>query len=78
MMTHASLWPSWAEHVPEDDLLTGVDGRIPTSTYPWSFNVGRQRMRDGRVQRWAYVPTGSDEAKVPARFAERWGGAELR
>ena len=60
------------------DPRVGVDGRMPTRTYTWYFNVGRQRVRDGQVQRWAYSPTGTDEFEVTERFAELWGGADMR
>ena len=60
------------------DPRVGVDGRMPTQTYTWYFNVGRQRVRDGLVQRWAISPTGADDFEVPERFAELWGGADLR
>lgn len=60
------------------DPKVGVDGRRPTRTYTWHFNVGRQRVRDGQVQRWAYSPTGSDVFYVPERFAELWGGGDLQ
>jgi len=54
------------------DPLVGVDGRPPTADFPWYFNVGRQRVRDGKVERAAFSPTGSDELAVPERFAELW------
>ena len=60
------------------DPTVGVDGRMPTRTYTWHFNVGRQRVRDGQVQRWAYSPTGSDDFDVTERFAELWGGGDLQ
>jgi hypothetical protein len=60
------------------DPRVGVDGRMPTRTYTWHFNVARQRVRDGQIQRWAYSPTGSDEFEVPERFAELWGGSDLK
>ncbi len=52
--------------------LSGVSGRMPSETYPWYFNVGRQRVRDGSVERLAYAPTGSTAFDVLDRFAELW------
>ena len=52
------------------DPLSGVDGRMPSQTYPWYFNVGRQRVRGGAVERTAYTPTGTNEFEVLDRFAE--------
>ncbi len=60
------------------DPRLGVDGRKPTSIYTWHFNVGRQRVRDGQIQRWAFSPTGTDEFDVPDRFAKLWGGGDLK
>lgn len=52
--------------------LSGVSGRMPSATYPWYFNVGRQRVRDGTVERLAYSPTGEPRFEVLDRFAELW------
>ncbi len=54
------------------DPNDGIDGRTPSSTFPWYFNVGRQRVRDSVVERLAYSPTGSREFEVTDRFAEMW------
>ncbi len=50
----------------------GVDGRMPSALYPWYFNVGRQRVRNGEAQRATFAPTGSDAFHVPERYAEMW------
>lgn len=31
--------------------LLGVNGRMPGQTYPWYFNVCRQRVSEGVVER---------------------------
>jgi len=54
------------------DPLLGVNGRMPSETYPWYFNVGRQRVRGGEVERTAFSPTGGDEFSVLGKFAELW------
>lgn len=54
------------------DPNDGIDGRLPSTTFPWYFNVGRQRVRDGVVERTAYSPTGSTDFEVADRFAEMW------
>jgi hypothetical protein len=54
------------------DPLLGIDGRKPSATYPWHFNVGRQRVRDGVVQRSAYSPTGTNRFEELDKFAEMW------
>jgi len=50
----------------------GVDGRKPGITYPWYFNVCRQRVRGGTIQRFAFSPTGTNTFEAPAKFAEMW------
>ena len=60
------------------DPLAGVDGRKPSASFPWYFNVGRQRVRDGVVERLAYSPTGTNDFEVLSKFAELWGGGDLR
>ena len=50
----------------------GVDGRMPGISYPWYFNVGRQRVRGGTIQRFTFSPTGTNTFEVPAKFAEMW------
>lgn len=55
------------------DPLKGVDGAQPKDLFPWHFNVCRQRVRGGKVERTAYSPTGRDDFYVPERFAKLWG-----
>ncbi len=50
----------------------GIDGRGPLQAHPWYFNIGRQRVRDGQVQRYAFAPTGSQDFEVLEQWAEMW------
>jgi hypothetical protein len=40
------------------DPLHGVSGRRPNETYPWYFNICRQRVRDAGTEASAFSPTG--------------------
>lgn len=53
------------------DPLLGVNGRMPSETYPWYFNVVRQRVRGDQTERYAYSPTGGG-IEVIEKFAEMW------
>jgi hypothetical protein len=64
--------PLAGEGVREEEPLSGIDGRMPSETFLWYFNIGRQRVRDGAVQRLAYAPTDTNEFAVPKRFAQLW------
>lgn len=55
------------------DPLKGIDGAQPKDLFPWYFNVGRQRVRGGTVERTAYSPTGGEGFYVPEKFAKLWG-----
>lgn len=55
------------------DPLHGMDGSRPSEYYPWYFNVGRQRVRDGVTERSAFSPTGTDSFHVLEKFAHLWG-----
>jgi hypothetical protein len=48
--------------------LKGINGRMPTPIYPWSVNVCRQRVRDGKVQRAAWSPTGTNRFDDVMKF----------
>ena len=50
------------------DPLKGIDGRKPSPTYPWWINVCRQRVRDGKVQRAAWSPTGTNRFDDLSKF----------
>jgi len=52
------------------DANNGVAGRRPSTTYPWYFNVCRQRMRKEGRQLSAFSPTGKPGFHVPMKFAE--------
>lgn len=55
------------------DPLKGVDGAQPKDLFPWYFNVCRQRVRGSEIERTAFSPTGTDEIRVPEKFAKLWG-----
>ncbi|MBM4047740.1 MAG: DUF4838 domain-containing protein, partial [Planctomycetes bacterium] len=54
------------------DPLNGVAGRRPTSTYPWYFNVCRQRVRQKDMELSAFSPTGKRVFHDLMKFAELW------
>ena len=55
------------------DPTTGIDGNQPKELFPWHFNPGRSRVRDGKVERTAYSPAGNDNLHTPEKFAKLWG-----
>lgn len=57
------------------DPLNGISGRKPAATYPWYFNVCRQRVRDGNIERSALSPTAKPDFLEPAKFARLNGYA---
>jgi hypothetical protein len=52
------------------DALNGVAGRKPTVTYPWYFNIGRQRVRGREIETSAFSPTGAAGFAHPEKFAK--------
>lgn len=52
------------------DPLHGLAGRTPTETYPWFFNVCRQRIRDNDRQLSAFSPTGKASFHDLMKFAK--------
>ncbi|MBL8829995.1 MAG: DUF4838 domain-containing protein [Planctomycetaceae bacterium] len=50
----------------------GVAGAQPKELFPWHFNLGRVRVRNGKIERTAYSPTGTDEFQVPEKFGILW------
>lgn len=50
------------------DPLNGVSGRMPSETYPWYFNVCRQRKRGGETELSAFSPTGERGFNQPLKF----------
>ena len=52
------------------DPMKSVEGRSPTSLYPWFINLCRQRARPGETERSAWSPTGENNFYVPAKFGE--------
>lgn len=55
------------------DPTKGIDGARPKELFPWHFNLGRSRIRDGNIERTAFSPTGREDFHVPEKFAKLWG-----
>ena len=55
------------------DAMVGIDGDQPRQLYPWHFNVGRQRVRNDRVERSAFSPTGESDFRVREKLGVMWG-----
>ncbi len=55
------------------DPAKGIAGAQPKELFPWHFNLGRLRVRDGKPERTAYSPTGQDDFRVPEKFGKLWG-----
>ena len=55
------------------DPTKGIDGAQPKDLFPWHFNLGRTRLRDGKTERTAFSPTGKDDFQVTEKFAKLWG-----
>lgn len=63
------IWiPVVGEQQATIDALHGVAGREPTLTYPWYFNVCRQRVRENDTEASAFSPTGSPSFHVLKKF----------
>ncbi len=54
------------------DPSKGIAGAQPKELFPWHFNLGRLRIRDGKTERTAYSPTGTDDFRVPEKFGKLW------
>ncbi len=52
------------------DPNNGVAGRMPTETYPWYFNVCRQRVRNQGTEFSAFSPTGKKNFHEVLKFGE--------
>ncbi|GEP43211.1 DUF4838 domain-containing protein [Brevifollis gellanilyticus] len=55
------------------DALNGVSGRKPAGTYPWYFNICRQRVRGDVIERQAFSPTQKSDFLEPAKFGRMNG-----
>jgi hypothetical protein len=55
------------------DPTKGIDGAQPKDLFPWHFNLGRSRVRDGKAERTAFSPTGKGDFHVTEKFAKLWG-----
>ena len=62
--------PIAGEGQEELDALNGVSGRRPSETYPWFFNLCRQRTRTNATERSAFSPTGTDSFQDVLKFGE--------
>ncbi|MBM4086081.1 MAG: hypothetical protein FJ272_14950, partial [Planctomycetes bacterium] len=62
--------PAAGDMAGELDPLNGVAGRKPHTTYPWFFNVCRQRAGDQGKELSAFSPTGKPNFHDPMKFAE--------
>ncbi len=54
------------------DPLIGVEGRMPSDLFPWYFNVGRQRVRNGVIERLSLFKTGTPEFDEVSEFGRMW------
>jgi hypothetical protein len=54
------------------DPEKGIAGASPKELFPWHFNLVRVRVRNGKVERTAYSPTGDGDVRDPAKFAKLW------
>ena len=52
------------------DARNGVSGRMPSPTYPWYFNLCRQRVRDNGVELSAFSATGKRSFHEAMKFGE--------
>lgn len=52
------------------DARNGVSGRMPSPTYPWYFNIGRQRVRENGTELSAFSPTGKRSYHEVMKFGE--------
>lgn len=55
------------------DALNGISGRKPAGTYPWYFNICRQRVRGKSTERLAFSPTAAADFLEPAKFGRMNG-----
>jgi hypothetical protein len=62
--------PAAGELAQEVDPRNGLAGRRPSETYPWHFNLCRQRVRGKDAQRSAFSPTGTPSFHDLMKFAE--------
>ncbi|MEN6495930.1 MAG: DUF4838 domain-containing protein [Thermoguttaceae bacterium] len=62
--------PAAGELAQEVDPRNGLAGRRPSETYPWHFNLCRQRVRGKDTQRSAFSPTGTPGFHDVMKFAE--------
>jgi hypothetical protein len=54
------------------DPSKGIAGAQPKELFPWHFNIGRCRIRNGKTEFTAYSPTGMNNVRVPEKFGRLW------
>jgi hypothetical protein len=52
------------------DPLHDLAGRRPSQNFPWFVNVIRRRVRDGRVEQWAWSPPGGTNVCDVTKFGK--------
>ena len=62
--------PAAGENAKDIDALNGIAGKRPSETYPWYFNVCRQRVRSNGTELSAWSPTGKSRFNVPQKFGK--------
>jgi len=62
--------PVLGEGAAEADPHKGVSGRRPSRTYPWYFNVCRQRLRDEGKELSAFSSTGTTHFHDTLKFGK--------
>ena len=62
--------PIAGENAEGMDPLNGISGRKPIPTYPWYFNLCRQRVRVNETQRSALSPTGKSTFNDEMKFGK--------
>jgi hypothetical protein len=62
--------PIAGEKAEEMDPMNGISGRKPIPTYPWYFNLCRQRVRTDGTQRSALSPTGKSTFNDEMKFGK--------
>jgi hypothetical protein len=62
--------PVLGEGQEQIDARNGIAGRMPIVTYPWFFNICRQRVRPAQTDTSAFSPTGTASFHDAMKFAE--------
>ncbi|MDY0168475.1 MAG: hypothetical protein RBS80_18140, partial [Thermoguttaceae bacterium] len=64
----------------DDDPLHWVNGRTPSHTFPWYFNIARRRIRESGSEWSAFEPNGSEAFYDRLKFVRVYlrPGARMR